>query len=164
MPYSFETQAVIANGDMFLYDGTTFSQITDPDLGDPIDGVWVRGYYFLTDGENVYHTDINDESSIDPLKFSTAEFMPDKSLGVAKTQDDKVMVFGRYTLQYFIDVATANFAFSNIETRAQKIGIVATHAKCESGGNWFITGGRKRVGICPRHRDWIIQEDSNQRN
>ena len=148
MPYSFNTQAVIADGNMFLYSPSGgFEKVTDPDLGEPIDGVWVDGYYFLTDGEFIYHTDITDESSIDPLKFATAEFMPDPSLGVAKTQDNKVMVFGRYSLEYFINVATSNFAFRRVETRAQKIGIVATHAKCESGGNWFITGGRKEESL-----------------
>jgi hypothetical protein len=148
MPYSFNTQCVIANGNMFLYSPTGgFVQVTDPDLGSPIDGVWVNGYYFLTDGEYIYHTDITDETSIDPLKFATAEFMPDKSLGVSKTQDNKVMVWGRYTLEYFVDIAQENFAFRRVETRAQKIGIVATHAKCESGGIWYITGGRKEDAV-----------------
>lgn len=144
MPYSFNTQCIIANKRMFLYSTASgFSEVTDPDLGDPIDGIWINGYYFLTDGDFLYHTDITDESSIDPLKFATAEFMPDPSLGLAKTQDNKVMVFGRYSLEYFVDKAQENFSFARVETRAQKIGIVATHAKCESGGKWYITGGRK---------------------
>ena len=148
MPYSFNTQAVIADGRMFLYSPSGgFSEVTDSDLGNPLDGVWVDGYYFLTDGDFIYHTDITDESSIDPTKFATAEFMPDPSLGVSKTQDNKVMVWGRYSLEYFINAATENFAFQRVETRAQKIGIVATHAKCEAGGSWFITGGRKEENL-----------------
>jgi hypothetical protein len=148
MPFSFNTQAVIADGRAFLYDSTNgFREITDPDLGDPIDCTWVDGYYFYTDGETIYHSDITDEEAIDPLKFSTAEFMPDKSLGVAKTQDNKVMVFGRHSLEYFVNVAASNFAFQRVETRAQKIGIVATHAKCESSGGFYITGGRKEEGL-----------------
>lgn len=148
MPYSFTSQAVIADGNMFLYSPIGgFNQITDADLGNPIDGVWIDGYYFLTDGEYVYHTDIADESSIDPLKFATAEFMPDASLGLAKTQDNKVIVFGRYSLEYFVDIAAENFAFKRVESRAQKIGIVATHAKCELGGVFYITGGRKNDAV-----------------
>jgi hypothetical protein len=148
MPYSFNTQCVIADGKMFLYDPTNgLNEVTDTDLGDPIDGVWIDGYYFLTDGEYVYHTDITDESSIDPLKFATAEFMPDPSNGVGKTEDNKAMVFGRYTIEYFEDVATENFAFQRIDSRAVKIGIVATHAKCETGGHWYITGGRKHDAV-----------------
>jgi len=152
LPYSFNTQAIIADGRMYLYDPAGgFREITDTDLGDPIDGVWIDGFYFLTDGEYIYHTDITDESSIDPLKFATAEFMPDKSLGLGKTQDNKVIVFGRYTLEYFVNaadiVAEGTFAFQRVETRAQKIGIVATHAKCESGELWYITGGRKNDSL-----------------
>lgn len=146
--YSFNTQGIIADNRMFLFSQDSgFVEVTDPDLGDPIDGVWVNGYYFLTDGEYIYHTDISDETSIDPLKFATAEFMPDPSLGVSKTQDNKVMVWGRYTLEYFVDTSSENFAFTRVETRAQKIGIVATHAKCEAGGAWYITGGRKEESL-----------------
>jgi len=140
--YSFNTQGIIADGRFFLYDPVGgFQEVVDADLGDPIDGVWIDGYYFMTDGEYLFHTELADETSIDPLMFATAEFMPDPSLGLAKTQDNKVMVFGRYSLEYFIDVATANFAFQRVETRAQKIGIVATHAKCESSTKFYITGG-----------------------
>lgn len=148
MPYSFNTQAIITDGKMWLYSPSGgLVETTDPDLGSPIDGVWVDSYYFLTDGEYLYHTDLTDESSIDPLKFATSEFSPDPTKGLALTQDNKVAVFNRYSLEYFVNVATANFAFQRVETRAQKIGIVATHAKCESGGNFFIVGGRREESL-----------------
>ena len=146
--YSFNTQGIIADGKFYLYGASEgFQEVTDPDLGEPIDGVWIDGYYFMTDGEYIFHTDITDESSIDPLKFATAEFMPDDSKGLSKSQDNKVMVWGRYTLEYFINAATENFAFSRVSTRAQKIGIVATHAKCEAKGVFYILGGRKDEAV-----------------
>lgn len=148
MPYSFNTQAIITDEKMWLYSPAAgLNEIVDVDLGSPIDGVWINGYYFLTDGEYIYHTNITDEASIDPLKFATAEFMPDKSLGLLKTQDNKVVVFGRYTTEYFTDIAQPNFAFTRIESRAQKIGIVATHAKCEFGNDFYIVGGRKEENV-----------------
>lgn len=150
LPYSFNTQAIVVDQKMWLFSpGGGLNQVVDGDLGKPIDCTWVNGYYFLTDGEYIYHTNITSETSIDPLKFATAEFMPDPSLGVAKTQDNKVMVFGRYSIEYFADVAQTNFAFTRIETRAQKIGIVATHAKCEGINGFYITGGHKNeiVGV-----------------
>ena len=144
MPYSFNTQAVIASGRMYLYNPTSgLVEITDPDLGNPIDGAWIDGYYFLTDGEYIYHTEISDETSIDPLDYATAEFMPDESIGVSKTQDNKVNVFGSYSFEQFIDAATEDFAFQRIDARSQKAGIVGTHAKVELGGNLYIVGGRK---------------------
>lgn len=145
---SFNTQGIIADGKMFLYDQVNgLVEVTDPDLGNPIDGVWINGYYFLTDGEYVYHTDIGDETAIDPLKYATAEFMPDEVKGVSKTQDNKVVVFGRYSIEYFTDIAQENFAFTRIESRAQKIGIIATHAKCEVANEFYIIGSRKIESI-----------------
>lgn len=144
LPYSFNTQAIIANGSMYLYDPSNgLREVTDTDLGSPIDGAWIDGYYFLTDGEYVYHTDISNESSINPLSYATAEFMPDVSVGVARSQDNKIYVFGQYTIEPFVNVATDNFAFQRVQTRAQNIGIVSTHAKCELSGKYYIVGGRK---------------------
>ncbi|MCK5644100.1 MAG: hypothetical protein KAJ19_25095 [Gammaproteobacteria bacterium] len=146
--YSFNTQAIVANENYYLYDPVNgFRQILDPDVGNPIDIVWIDGYYCFTDGENLYHTDITDEESIDPLNYGTAEFMPDPALGVAKTQDNKWMVFGRYTVEYFRNDASADFSFSRVQQRAIKIGIVGTHCKAELGGNWFILGGRKEEAV-----------------
>jgi len=146
--YSPNTQGIIANNRFYLYNGvSTFTEVTDPDLGDPIDGVWINGVYFLTDGTYVYHTDVGDETSIDPLKYSTADFMPDPVKGVAKTQDNKVIVFGRFSLEFFVYDATSDFSFTRIETRAQKIGIVSTHGKCETRENFYILGGRRREAI-----------------
>lgn len=148
MPYSLNTQAIISNGAMFLYDATAgFRQITDVDLGNPIDGVWVDGYYFLTDGISLYHTELTDETAIDPLAYSSADFMPDGVLGIEKTQDNKVIVFGRYSIEYFSNIAAQDFAFSRIANRAQKIGIVATHAKTEVNGQFFICGSRKNESL-----------------
>lgn len=148
VPYSFNTQGIVANGRFYLYDPTDgFREVTDPDLGDPIDCVWVDGFYFFTDGETIYHTEIDDESVIDPLTFATAEFMPDPSNGVAKTADNLVMVFGRYTIEYFINIATDNFAFQRVEARAVKAGIVGTHTKAEMLDQWFIMGGRKEEDV-----------------
>lgn len=148
LPYSFNTQGIVADGRFYLYDSTNgFREVTDSDLGAPIDATWIDGYYFFTDGEFIYHTDITSESSIDPLKFATSEFSPDPSLGVAKTQDNKVAVFNRYTTEYFVNAATANFAFQRVAQRAVKAGIVGTHCKCEIGGKFYIMGGPKEEGV-----------------
>jgi len=141
--YSFDTQAILADGRWWLYDGSTLSEILDPELGDPIDMTWINGYYFFTDGENIYHTDATDETSIDPLKFATAEFSPDPTLAVDKTSDNQVIVFGRYSIEYFIDSATENFAFRRVESKALKAGIVGTHCETELDGVFYFLGGGK---------------------
>ncbi len=149
MPYSFNTQAVIGDGKYYLYDPTNgFRQVTDPDLGAPIDGVWVDGYYFMTDGQFLFHTDLTDESAIDPLKFATSEFSPDGTVGVGLTVDNKVLAFNRNTTECFQNQASANFAFTRIPSRNVTAGIVGTHAKVRidadtpfGTGTWFCLGG-----------------------
>lgn len=148
LPYSFNTQCVISNGDMFLYTSAGgLVQVTDVNIGTPIDGVWHNGRYFLTDGEYLYHTTLADETVIDTLAYASAEFMPDAIVALDKTQDNKVVVFGRYSIEYFVDVASENFAYTRIESRAQKIGIVATHAKTEVDNVFYIIGGGRNESI-----------------
>lgn len=148
LPYSFQTQAIIGGGNYYLYDVVNgFRQVVDPDVGNPIDAVWVDGYYMFTDGENLYHTDINDEEAIDPLKFATSEFSPDPTVGLGLTTDNKVIAFNRYTTEYFTNAANINFAFTRLPARAVKYGLVGTHAKCEIGGTWYFLGGPKEGSV-----------------
>lgn len=147
MDYSFNSLLIVASGRAFLYSGVGLSEITDPDLGSPIDSCWIDGYYFFTDGEYIYHTDITDESSIDPLKFATSEISPDPTLAVGRTQDNLVIVFNRYSTEYFINEANENFAFSRLNQKAVSVGIVGTHCWCEMEGNIFILGGSKKAQV-----------------
>lgn len=148
LPYSFNTQGIVSAGNFYLYSPIGgFVQVTDPDLGNPIDGVWIDGYYFLTDGEYLYHTELTNEASIDPLMYATSEFSPDPTKGLGKTQDNKVIVFNRFSTEYFVNTAQENFAFVRVASRGIKIGIVGTHCKTEVAETWFILGGRKEESI-----------------
>lgn len=147
MDYSFNSTGIVADGRMFLYSGTALTEVTDPDLGSPISMCWIDGYYFLTDGENLYHTDITNEASIDPLKFATSELSPDPTLAVGRTQDNLVIVFNRYTTEYFINEANEQFAFSRLNQKAVSVGIVGTHCWCEMGGDIYILGGPKHAQV-----------------
>lgn len=148
MTYSFNNLAIIADGRMFLYNPTdNFREVTDTDLGDPIDICWVDQYFFMTDGENLFHTDIANETVIDPLDFATSEFSPDPTYGVEKTEDNRVMVFNRYTTEIFVNNASENFAFSRISGLALEIGIVGTHAKAKIGHGFIVVGNRSEEAV-----------------
>lgn len=142
--YSFNNTLIVGGGGAYLYNGTDFTPITDPDLGTPIDGDWIGGYFFYTDGEYLFHSLINDESQIDPLQFATAELMPDKTLGVKRTTDNLMAVFGRYSIEYFVsDPSQLQFKFSRITQKAVSGGICGTHCKVVLDDMFFILGGRK---------------------
>lgn len=148
MAYSFNNQSIVIDGKWFLYNPTDGARrILDPDVGEPIDHVWVDGYFFFTDGDFLYHTDIDDEEAIDPLKFATSEFSPDRTKGVGLTTDDKVMAFNRFTIEFFENVATEFFAFRRITSRTVQYGIVGTYCKAQIGGEWFFMGGPSEGNI-----------------
>ena len=144
LPYSFQTQGILSNNRFWLYDGTTLTEILDPDLGAPIDADWINGVYFFTDGETLYHTEAASEFDIEPDTFATSEFSPDRTLAVMKNQQNQMVVFNRFSTEWFTDTgAPTGFRFQRIEGKAVKIGIVGTHCKCELDGQVFVLGSRK---------------------
>ena len=49
--YSFDYLGIASAGNLFLYNGATIQQVTDPDLGAVLDVIWIDGYFMTTDGE-----------------------------------------------------------------------------------------------------------------
>lgn len=148
LAYSFNNLAIVADGKLFYYNPTDgLRQITDPDIGSPIDITWGDNLFILTDGETVYHSEPLDEESFLPLDFATAEFRPDPSLGVAFNEDSELIVFGTNSIEYYRNVGKENFSFSRITQKAQKIGIVGTHAKGEYGNSYYVLGGRDNSSL-----------------
>jgi len=76
--YGFTYLAVASGGRLYLYDGTTLTQVTDADLGTVLDVVWVDGYYMTTDGEFLVVTDLDDPFAVNPLKYGSSEADPEK--------------------------------------------------------------------------------------
>lgn len=143
MPYSFQSQLIVSGGNVYRYASGVLSLLTDVDFGRPIDADWIDGYYFFTDGEYLYHTLASDETQVAPTDYAVAEIMPDKSLAVMRTPDNLMMVFGRYSAEYFYNDGTANFAFSRISQKSMKVGICGTYCKAELDGDIYVLGGRR---------------------
>jgi hypothetical protein len=143
MDFSFNNLAIVADKKLYYYNSTDgLRQITDEQIGDPIDIVWVDGYFFLTDGEDIYHSDIANEEEYEPLAFGNAQFSPDPSFGLGKNASNEVIVFGKDSVEYFVNVGTVPFAFQRVQRKAQKIGILGTHCKKELANNWFTISRR----------------------
>jgi len=143
---SFNTQAIVARGRLWLYDNSSLVRVSDSDLGVPIDITWFRGIYVMTDGEFLFHTDITDEYSISPLKYTSSEFAADPIVGVMRTDQNQIIAFNRYSTEYFYFNAAAPSGTSvlqSIEGKSSRIGIVGTNCKAMLDGEIFVLGGRK---------------------
>jgi hypothetical protein len=143
--YGFTYLAVASGGRLYLYDGTTLTQVTDPDLGTVLDVVWVDGYYMTTDGEFLVVTDLDDPFAVNPLKYGSSEADPDPVNSLLKLRNE-IYALNRYTIEVFDNVGTTGFPFQRIAGAQIQKGTVGTHANCVFMDNIaFLGGGRNEA-------------------
>ena len=129
MDYSFDRLAIASNGNLFYWDDTTLTQVTDPDLGIVIDVTWVDGYFMTTDGQYLIVTELNDPLSVNPLKYGSSEADPDPIVGLQKVRNE-VYALNRYTIEVFDNVGGENFPFARIEGAQIQKGCIGTRCSC----------------------------------
>lgn len=143
--YGFTYLAVTSGGRLYLYDGTTLTQVTDPDLGVALDVVWVDGYYMTTDGEFIVITELNDPFSVNPLKYGSSEVDPDPIKAIWKLRNE-IYALNRYTIEVFDNVGSTGFPFQRISGAQIQKGTVGTFACCVyMDAIAFIGGGRNEA-------------------
>jgi len=127
MDYSFDRLAIASNEDLFYWDNSTFVQVTDPDLGEVLDVVWVDGYFMTTDGEFLVVTELSDPTQVNPLKYGSAEASPDPVNGLLKLRNE-IYALNRYSIEVFANIGTSGFPFQRIASAIIDRGCIGTHA------------------------------------
>ena len=127
--YSFDRLAVASNGNLFYWDGSALTQVTDADLGTVLDLIWVDGYFMTTDGEFLVVTEINDPYSVNPLKYGSSEIDPDPVLGLLKLRNE-VRAINRYSIETFANIGGTNFPFQRVNGAQITKGAIGTQAVC----------------------------------
>ena len=127
MVYSFDRLAIASNKNLFYYNGTTLSQVTDIDLGDVVDLTWIDGYFMTTDGEYLVVTDLSDPTQVNQLKYGSSEADPDPVLALL-TLRNEVYAINRYTIEVFTNVGSAFFPFNRIDGAEIYKGAIGTKA------------------------------------
>lgn len=139
---SFDYLAINGGGLLYLYDGTTLTQVTDVDLGTSLDVVWINGYFVSTDGEFLISSDINDPFSFNILRYASSEISPDPVLALQKVRNE-IYALNRYTIEIFGAVANPGegFPFARIEGAQIMRGVVGSRACCEFMQALAFVGG-----------------------
>jgi hypothetical protein len=141
---SFDRLILVINGQLWYYDdvANAFTQVTDPDLGVIIDGLFLDGYTVFTDGEFIGVTELNDPFAVDPLKYGSSEIEPDPIVALLKIRNE-LHALNRYTIEAFDNVGGTGFPFQRIEAAMIPKGCVGTHA-CAifMDAIAFVGGGR----------------------
>lgn len=127
MTYSFDYLAIASSDQLWLYNGTTLAQVTDVDLGNAKDVIFIDGYFMTTDGEFLVVTELNDPFAVDPLKYGSSEINPDPILAILKVRNE-AYAMNRYTIEVFANVGTSGFPFQRIPGAQIEKGVVGRDA------------------------------------
>lgn len=127
--YSFDRLGIASNNNLFYWDGSTLTQVTDPDLGVVVDMTWIDGYFLTTDGESLIVTDLDDPTVVNPLKFGSSEIDPDPVIALQKLRNE-AYALNRYTIEVFDNIGGDFFPFQRKKGAQIQKGCVGTHACC----------------------------------
>ena len=127
--YGFDRLAIASNLALYYYDGTTLTQVTDVDLGNVVDAVWVDGYFMTTDGEFLVVTELADPFAVNPLKYGSSESDPDPVLALLRLRNE-VYALNRNTIEVFDNIGGTGFPFQRIDGAKISKGVIGTHACC----------------------------------
>lgn len=126
--YSFDRLAIASAGKLYYWDGS-LTQVTDADLGTVLDVVWVDGYFMTTDGTSLVVTELNDPTSVNPLKYGSSEIDPDPVVALLKLRNE-VYALNRNTIEVFDNVGGEFFPFQRIDGAQIQKGVIGTFACC----------------------------------
>lgn len=129
LDYSFDN-LIINSGDRLYYWNETegLRQVTDPDLGEVVDAIWIDGYTMTTDGAYLVVTELNDPMAVDPLKYGSSEEDPDPVVALFRVRGE-VYALNRNTIEVFNNIGGNGFPFQRNTGAQIPFGCVGTHAK-----------------------------------
>jgi len=146
LDYSFDRLAIASSGSLFYWDGSTLTQVTDPDLGTVVHFCFTDGYFMTTDGDNLIVTELNDPTSVNPLKYGSSEADPDPVKALIKLRNEPHAV-NRYTIEAFDNVGGDLFPYQRIEGAQIMKGAVGTFACCKFLDSIAFVGSGRNEGV-----------------
>lgn len=143
LDFSFDRLIIRSGTSLYYYNATLgLIQVTDPDLGPVLDCIWIDGYTMTTDGTSIVVTELNDPTSVQPLKYGSAEEDPDMVTGLIKVRDE-ANVLGRFTIQIFQNVGGNGFPFAAVKGATIPVGCVGPNAKCLFADSFAFVGSAR---------------------
>lgn len=163
---------IVSDNEFWLSQGLSVTQNTDPNIGNPIDVVYIDGYFVLADSGSIYVTELGDPFTINPLKYSGSDVDPDLIVGLLKIRNE-LYVINETTIEVFQNVGGELFPFQRVEGARIDKGAVGTGAftyfigtvvfvgngKSEAPGIWMGLNA-DTTKISTREIDIILQEYS----
>jgi hypothetical protein len=160
--YSFNRLSISGGDNLYYYDGNSLTQVTDTDLGKVVDHTYLSGYFVTTDGVNLVVTELNDPTSINPLKYGSSEADPDPVVRVFRLRNELCAV-NRHTIELFDNVGGSFFPFQRIEGAQIQKGALSTRCACVFMDTVAIVGGGRNeqpsIYLCQNSQTVKIADD-----
>jgi hypothetical protein len=142
LDFGFDRMSIASNRNLFYWNGTGLTQVTDIDLGVVLDAIWISGYFMTTDGTSIVVTELNDPTSVNPLKYGSAEVDPDPIVAVKRLRGEAIAI-GTSSIQVFQNVGGNGFPFATVPGATIPRGAVGTKAVTYYLESFaFVGGGR----------------------
>lgn len=106
---------IVCDGAWFVYQNGTLSTGSDSDLPPPICVVEHNGYFVFPIADGRWFISGVDSTDIDGLDFTSANASADQNV-MAGTRGRELVIFGRQSMQFYVDGAAGDFPFSLVQT------------------------------------------------
>ena len=149
LDFSFDYLAIASAGNLYLYDETTLTQVTDANLGAVLDVIWLDGYFATTDGEFIVVGELGDPFTVSPTKYGSSEIDPDPIIGLLEIRNE-VAAINRHTIEFFDNVGggIGIFPFARIDGAQIERGAIGRNAFCKfNDAIAFVGNGAKKEAL-----------------
>ncbi|TAM07254.1 MAG: hypothetical protein EPN70_03520 [Paraburkholderia sp.] len=148
--YTNQGIGIVSAKQLFFYTiqtlaGTTLGapalqKCTDPNVGSPIDLLWMGGYFVMTDGTQCYVTQLANQFTINSQLFGNDSNAQDSLYAVLKFRNELYMC-NRYTIAVFDNTGGTGFPFTENTGATIQKGVIGPYAKCRTSQGFAFVGG-----------------------
>jgi hypothetical protein len=141
MAYGYQNQGIgiVSGKNLYFSMGGPVIQVTDPNVGYPIDIEWMAGYFVLCDGTYAYVTNLDDQFTINSQEFGSDSNSPDPLNGVFKYRNE-LYLCNRYTIAVMDNEGGTGFPFVENEGATIQKGVIGPTAHCITSQGFAFVG------------------------
>jgi hypothetical protein len=136
---------IVADARAYKYDGTTFSEIVDPNLDEPNAVAFINNQWIYDGiGGGFIVSDVGDPSSLNPLNYATAEALGD-DLVRPYAFNQLLYLFGEKSIEVWYNSGVGSPPFDRVEGGIIAKGISGIYCICNTDQFLYFLGDDRTV-------------------
>lgn len=138
---------VTINGAIWVYNGTTLTEVTDPDAPLASSVEFLNGFYVFTeeDSEQFFISPQgNPGGDFDALDFDSADTSPDKLVRTRRVGRDLILA-GRQSIEFWYYSGDSTFPINRYADTPLDVGLAGVRAEARSNEAWFWLASDKTI-------------------